>query len=79
MPRRLSGASPRIVVALAALGTLVIAGSQAQAVTIGNVFRGSISGGNGAYIAHLPAPTVQPKVPNVLPPKTLHPHPNGAR
>jgi hypothetical protein len=74
MPRRV-----RNVVALAALGTFIIAGSQAQAAAIGNVFRGSISHSNGAYIAHLPAPSVPRKVPNVLPPQTVHPHPNGAR
>jgi hypothetical protein len=35
-------------VALAALGTLVVAGSQARAVSIGNLFRGNISVGNGS-------------------------------
>ena len=49
MPRRLSVASPRAVVAFAALGTFVIAGSQAQAASIGNVFHGSISTGNGRF------------------------------
>jgi hypothetical protein len=80
MLRRLDGAAARSVVALAALGTLVLAGSPAQAANIGNnLFRGNISVGNGAYIAHLPAPQVAPKVPNVLPPHPLHPHPGGPR
>ena len=87
MPRRLSVASPRAVVAFAALGTFVIAGSQAQAASIGNVFHGSISTGNGAYIAHLPVAPVQPKVPNVQPkhpgdnviPQNHHPSGGGPK
>jgi len=60
MPRRLSGAIPRSVVALAALGVFVIAGSQAHAANIGNFARIS----NGASIAHLPVP--QPTYPHLV-------------
>jgi hypothetical protein len=66
------------VLALTALGTCVIAGSQARAASIGNLFRGNISTGNGSYLAHLPVPRVQPAVnPVVHVPPANHPHPGG--
>ena len=78
MPRRLSGAWVPAVAALAALGTFVIAGPQARAVSIGNLFRGNISIGNGSYVGHLPVPRVQPAVnPVVHVPPANHPHPGG--
>jgi hypothetical protein len=67
-------------VAFAALGTFVIAGAQAQAASIGNFFRGNISGGNGSYVAHLGVPVlrVQPgHNPVVHLPPGGHPHPGG--
>jgi hypothetical protein len=61
MPSRLSAASPLNVVALAALATFVIAGSQAQATSL---FHG-VSINNGTPIVHLPPPPVRPPVANV--------------
>jgi hypothetical protein len=81
MPR-FGRASLRALVALAALGTFVIAGSQAQAARIDSLLRGSISAGNGSYVGHLGVPVlrVQPAHnPVVHLPPGGHPHPGGVK
>ena len=80
MPRRFGRASLRAGAVLAALGVIVIAGSQAQAARIGGFFRANVSSGNGSYVGHLPMPgsRVQPtRNPVVHLPPGGHPHPGG--
>jgi hypothetical protein len=66
VPHRLSSASPLSVVALAAFGAFVFAGSQAHA---SNFFRG-VSIHSSTPIAQLPTPPV-----HLVPPPHVHPLP----
>jgi hypothetical protein len=81
MPRTPGRASLRAAVALAALGTFIIAGSNAQASFIGGFSSARISVGNGSYVGtRLPLNPIQPNVghPGTTPPLG-HPHPGGTK
>ncbi len=82
MPRKLGRTSLVAVAALAAVGTFVMAASEARASSISVGFPGRISIGNGSYIGHEVAPWYRVR-PNVNHPGVHlplgHPHPGGTK